>query len=103
VVLPSAALAAPDEAHLQAVLAHESAQLRSRHHTVAHAATSLARAFPHPAVFRIAAAETARLIELGADDEAAGRTDPPDVAAALLAPTGALAADGSGAPHGNAG
>lgn len=71
VVLTSAALAVLDGQELSAVLAHERAHLRGRHHLVLAVADALARAVPFLPVFGWARAEQARLLEMLADDDAA--------------------------------
>ncbi|MDI3195229.1 M56 family metallopeptidase [Pseudarthrobacter sp. AL07] len=105
-VVTIGALQALDEAQLDAVLAHEHAHLTERHDLILGLARALASAFPAVALFRTAAEETARLIELRADDAAAARSGRLTVAAALLAvatgsialaPAVALAAGGAGA------
>lgn len=101
IVLTSAALAAlaPDE--LDAVLAHERAHIRQRHHLVLAYATALERAFPRVPVFGTAAAQTRRLVELAADDAVRARGGALPLVEALVglagagAPAGALAAAGS--------
>ncbi|MET4781581.1 M56 family metallopeptidase [Glaciihabitans sp. UYNi722] len=107
IVVTTAALRALDEDQLDAVLAHERAHLGERHDLVLALATALATAFSGLKVFGQAAAETARLVELRADDVAAERTNRLTVAGALLAvaatgtlhriPAVALAAGGAGA------
>jgi Zn-dependent protease with chaperone function len=98
VVLTTAAVHALDHDELAAVMAHERAHLRERHHLVVAAACGLARAFPGVPLFATAAREVARLVELRADDAAALDTDQVSVAAALVAlggmraPRAALAA-----------
>lgn len=88
----------PDQ--LSAVLAHERAHLRGRHHLVLGAAHALLRAFPMVRLFTLASAHTARLVEMCADDAAARRHSRRHVAEALVvladrpAPRGALAASG---------
>lgn len=105
-VVTTGALQALDEAQLDAVLAHEHAHLTERHDLILGLARALASAFPTVALFRTAAEETARLIELRADDAAAASSGRLTVAAALLAvatgsialsPAVALAAGGAGA------
>ncbi|WP_028272454.1 M56 family metallopeptidase [Arthrobacter sp. UNC362MFTsu5.1] len=105
-VVTTGALQALDEAQLAAVLAHEHAHLSERHDLILGFSRALAAAFPGIALFRLAAAETARLIELRADDAAAARSGRLTVAGALLAvaspgktplPSIALAAGGAGA------
>jgi Zn-dependent protease with chaperone function len=98
IVLTTAAVSALDEDELAAVIAHERAHLRERHHLVVAGANGLARAFPGVPLFATAASEIARLVELRADDAAAHDTDQISVAAALVtlagmrAPRAALAA-----------
>ena len=88
IVLTTAAVTALDGDELAAVLAHERAHLRERHHLAVAAATGLARAFPRVPLFAAAAGEVARLVELRADDAAAQDTDQLSVAAALVALAG---------------
>lgn len=91
----------PDE--LAAVLAHERAHVRARHHLVVAAAAGLARAFPKVPLLRDAALAIPSLVEMAADDSASRCTDRNRVATALLAlagtaaPVAALAAGGPGA------
>lgn len=59
----------PDE--LSAVLAHERAHLRGRHHLARHLSDVLSRAFPLVPLLRTAAEEVPKLLELRADDVAA--------------------------------
>jgi Zn-dependent protease with chaperone function len=88
VVLTTAAVQALDHDELAAVMAHERAHLRERHHVVVAAACGLARTFPGVPLFSTAAREVARLVELRADDVAARDTDEVSVAAALVALAG---------------
>lgn len=67
-----------------AVIAHERAHLRGRHHLITAATAVLAQAFPHLPLFVAARHETARLVEMAADDVAARRAAPSTVACALL-------------------
>ena len=104
IVLTTGAVRALEEDELAAVIAHERAHLRERHHLAVATASGLARAFPLIPLFATAAVEVARLVELRADDAAAGETDHVSVAAALVtlagmrAPQAALAAaDSDGA------
>ena len=103
IVITTGALAALDDAELDAVLAHERAHLAARHHLAVAAASSLARAFPHVRLLTAAAEEIPRLVEMAADDTAGARGDPGLVAGALVAlagattPVGALAAGGPAA------
>lgn len=89
VVLTTAALTVLNEAQLAAVLAHEQAHLRGRHHLALAAGRVLRLAFPWVPAFRWAHDEVARLVELIADDAAARHCDRRDLAGALVA----LAAD----------
>ncbi|HEV2259488.1 MAG TPA: M56 family metallopeptidase [Streptosporangiaceae bacterium] len=84
VVISAGALALLGPGQLQAVLAHERAHLRGRHHLMLTAAAALARAFPVIPLFAYAPAELAVLAEMTADDTAARRHDPADLAAALV-------------------
>lgn len=105
-VVTTAALLALDRGELEAVLAHERAHLRERHDLAIALSSALAMAFPAVKLFKVAATETARLVELRADDAAAAHTDRLTVAGALLTivggvtphvvPAVALAAAGSG-------
>lgn len=100
VVLTTAALTALDDDQLAAVLAHERAHLRERHHLVLGAARALERAFPRVPPFRTAHNEQLRLVEMLADDVAARRCDRRSVATAVVrlaegsAPATALGAGG---------
>jgi Zn-dependent protease with chaperone function len=84
VVVSSAAVAVLRSSQLQAVLAHERAHLRGRHHLAVAVAAGLARAFPAVPLLRRAGAEVAVLAEMAADDAAARRHDRGDLAAALV-------------------
>ena len=100
VVLTTAAAAALDDAQLAAVLAHERAHQRGRHHLLVALAGSLAAAFPRVRAFRQGHEQVARLVELLADDAAAAASPRLKVAEALLAlaapaPASALGAGGS--------
>lgn len=99
-VITTGALRSLSPEQVAAVLAHEQAHLRGRHHLVLAAAEALARAFPKVPVFEAARVEIARLIELLADDMAARRHPRVQIAAALVglatgrAPAFALGAGG---------
>ena len=101
VVLTTAALAALDTDEVAAVLAHERAHLRARHHLVVAMSAALQRAFPRIPVFRDAHCELARLVEMHADDAAAQRSERMTIATALVrlaespAPAPSLGAGGS--------
>jgi Zn-dependent protease with chaperone function len=85
IVVTTAALTALDEDHLAAVLAHERAHLRQRHHLIRTTAEALSRAFPWVPAFTTAREQIGRLSELAADDAAARHSGRLTVAAALLA------------------
>jgi Zn-dependent protease with chaperone function len=91
-VVTTAALHALSNDELTAVLAHEHAHLAERHDLALAFSLALSIAFARLPPFRIAAAETARLVELRADDVAAARTHRLTVAGALLSVV-------SAAPH----
>lgn len=101
VVVTSATLGALDSDQVAAVLAHERAHLRGRHHLAIQAASSLHAAFPFVPAFAYAAAEVARLTEMIADDASARGRDRLTLATALVrlaegsTPVGALGAGGS--------
>ncbi len=104
VVLTSSALAALAPCQLAAVLAHERAHLRGRHHWVLAGADAAARAFPRVPLFAVGREQVGRLVEMLADDRASRTHDRLDIAAALItlgrggAPAAALAASGASAP-----
>ncbi len=81
VVISAGALSRLSPGQLQAVLAHERAHLRGRHHLMLAAAAALARAFPAIPLLTRAATE---LAEMTADDAATRRHAPADLAAALV-------------------
>ena len=93
-MVSTAALAALGPGQLQAVLAHERAHLRGRHHMALATASALGHAFPRVRLLAQAGAQLAVLAEMAADDAAARRHDPGELAAALviLARTGARTA-----------
>ena len=84
IVISSGAFAALTPEQLHAVLAHERAHLRFRHHLVLALATALARAFPRVPLLTQAQSQLAVLAEMAADDTAARRHRPEDLAAALV-------------------
>ncbi|MGH3254923.1 MAG: M56 family metallopeptidase [Streptosporangiaceae bacterium] len=94
IVISAGALAALTPEQLRAVLAHERAHLRRRHHAILGLATALGRAFPRVPLLGQARPQVAVLAEMAADDAAARRHDRDDLAAALvvLARVGARAA-----------
>lgn len=101
IVVTSAALDALDPEQTAAVVAHERAHLRGRHHLVIQCAASLRAAFPFVPAFRHAEDEVARLTEMVADDAATRTVDRLTLATALVrlaegsTPAGALGAGGS--------
>ncbi|MGH8826733.1 MAG: M56 family metallopeptidase [Jiangellaceae bacterium] len=103
IVLTTGASSRLDTAQMSAVLAHERAHLRGRHHLVIGAAGALARAFPWLPMFAVARDEVTRLVELVADDRASRSVHRFDLAEAMLTlsagapPAGALAIGGSSA------
>ncbi len=84
IVLTTGALGALDEAQLRAVLAHERAHLRGRHHLLVTLAGALSAAFPRVPAFRISREQVSRLAELRADDAASAAAHRLAVAGALL-------------------
>ncbi|MQA05936.1 MAG: M48 family metalloprotease [Streptosporangiales bacterium] len=101
VVVSSEALRTLADDEIDAVLAHERAHLRGRHHLLVGAVTAVARAFWFVPVFGVARHEVSRLVELLADDAATRTCSRLAMADALLgvaavpAPTGALGAGGT--------
>ncbi|MGH3298757.1 MAG: M56 family metallopeptidase [Trebonia sp.] len=84
VVISAGALAVLGTEQLRAVLAHERAHLRSRHHLLLSVAAALARAFPRVPLFAQAEPELRRLAEMAADDAAARRQGRDQLAKALV-------------------
>ncbi|MBO0787996.1 MAG: M56 family metallopeptidase [Actinobacteria bacterium] len=84
VVVSTAALAVLEPAQLRAVLAHERAHLRRRHHVLLTVASALARASGRVPLLAQAGREVAVLAEMAADDAAARSHDPGSLAAALV-------------------
>lgn len=101
IVITTAAQNALDPEQMSAVVAHERAHLRSRHHLVIQCAASLRAAFPFVPAFRHAEDEVARLTEMAADDAATHTVDRLTLATALVrlaegsTPAGTLGAGGS--------
>jgi Zn-dependent protease with chaperone function len=87
VVITSAAVAALERPHLDAVLAHERAHLAGRHHLLLTATRALATSVPQLRLFTVAHAEVARLLEMCADDCAARRHGPTALLAAIVSLT----------------
>jgi Zn-dependent protease with chaperone function len=84
IVISAGALAALTPEQLRAVLAHERAHLRRRHHVILALAVALARAFPRVPLLSQAPSQLAVLAEMAADDAAARRHRGDDLAAALV-------------------
>lgn len=97
IVLTTSAIALLTPLQLRAVVAHEKAHQRGRHHLVLMFSRGLNRAFPGIRLIEYADGEVGRLVELIADDAAALNYGRRTVAAALTvlgdghAPGGALA------------
>ena len=89
IVVSAGALAALTPEQIRAVLAHERAHLRSRHHAMLTLATALARAFPGVPLLAQAQDQLAVLAEMAADDAAVRRHHRDDLAAALVILAGA--------------
>src|SRR5439155_9924530 len=75
VVVSTGAVHTLGPTQLAAVLAHERAHARGRHHLLADGARLLAAAFPHAGVFTAAHTQIDRLVEMRADDLAAACDD----------------------------
>jgi Zn-dependent protease with chaperone function len=99
VVVTRGAVELLTEQQLDAVLAHEQAHLRRRHHRFTLAAALLAEALPVVPLLREAPARVGRLLEMDADERAADQHEPRVLASALVAVTsaggGAVGAVGS--------
>ena len=89
VVITSAAVAALERPHLDAVLAHERAHLAGRHHLLLTVTRALAASLPRVRLFTVAQAEVARLLEMCADDTAARRYGSAALLSAILTLAGA--------------
>ena len=84
IVLTQGIVATLDEEQLAAVMAHERAHLRGRHHVLLAFTRALASVFPRIELFATGAAQVARLVEMIADDAAAEIYGPITVCEALL-------------------
>ncbi|MGY1948680.1 M56 family metallopeptidase [Nocardia asiatica] len=84
IVLTQGIVATLDEEQLAAVMAHERAHLRGRHHVLLAFTRALASVFPRIELFAIGAAQVARLTEMIADDAAADIYGPIIVCEALV-------------------
>jgi len=94
VIVTTGALQALDPGQLDAVLAHERAHLAYHHHRLLAIARIASQVLPFIPLARDAATQIARLIEMHADDAAAGARDGEVLATALVA----LASTASPAP-----
>ncbi|MEO3972326.1 M56 family metallopeptidase [Streptomyces sp. CAU 1734] len=100
IVVTRGALEALSGEQLRAVLAHEEAHLRGRHHLLQVATKGFARAFPGLPLARLAREQTALLLEMAADDRALRSHSRTALASAMCevaagrAPRGALGAGG---------
>jgi bla regulator protein blaR1 len=94
VIVTTGALQALDPGQLDAVLAHERAHLAYHHHRLLAIARIASQVLPFIPLARDAATQTARLIEMHADDAATGARDGEVLATALVA----LASTASPAP-----
>ncbi len=100
IVLTSAAVSTLTPDQLAAVIAHERAHLRGRHDVVLFASEVARAAFPWVRFFGVAKEQTAGLVEMLADDQAARQAGSLSLASALVglgssaAPGGSLAATG---------
>jgi Zn-dependent protease with chaperone function len=84
IVASAGAVTALTPGQIRAVLAHERAHLRCRHHTMLALATALAHAFPRVPLLGQAPSQLGVLAEMAADDAAARRHRRADLAAALV-------------------
>ena len=102
VVVTSGAVDLLTGPQLGAVLAHEHAHLRRRHHRWAFAAALVAEVMPVVPLLREAPARVGRLLEMDADERAADHHEPRVLASALVAVTSAggltVAVPGGAAP-----
>jgi Zn-dependent protease with chaperone function len=89
IVITSAALAALQRPHLDAVLAHERAHLTGHHHLLLAVTRALATSLPRIRLFTVAQMDVARLLEMCADDSAIRRHGPTALLSALLTLAGA--------------
>jgi Zn-dependent protease with chaperone function len=85
VIVTTGALQALDPGQLDAVLAHERAHLAYRHHRLLAIARIASQVLPFIPLTLDAATQVARLIEMHADDAAAGARDGEVLATALVA------------------
>lgn len=83
IVVSSAAERELDDTQLSAVLAHERAHLRGRHHVLVQVSSVLAKALPLPSLLALHA-EVSQLVEMAADDRACRDSDRDALLTALL-------------------
>jgi len=84
IIVTSTALALLSRDELAAVIAHERAHLRGRHHLIVALSQGLLRAFPGIPVFTWGHQQVRRLVELAADDWACRHHRKSSVAGAIL-------------------
>jgi len=89
IVVSDSALAALTPEQIRAVLAHERAHLRCRHHAMLIFATGLSRAFPTVPLLTQADSQLRMFAEMAADDTAVRSHHRDDLAAALVILAGA--------------
>jgi beta-lactamase regulating signal transducer with metallopeptidase domain len=92
VVVTSAALETLTKPQLDAILAHERAHLDGHHPEILAIARGLATTFPNLKLMTEGAHHISRLLEMCADDSAAGEHGPQPILGGLLALTGAVPA-----------
>jgi Zn-dependent protease with chaperone function len=97
VVVTTGAVSGLPRAQLAAVLAHERAHAAGRHHLLVQGVGLVAAALPGVEVFARAAGQVARLVEIRADEVAAGGHGGVELARALVACAEATAAPAPGA------
>ncbi|MGX7678885.1 M56 family metallopeptidase [Jatrophihabitans sp. DSM 45814] len=98
VVLTSGAVELLTGPQLAAVLAHERAHLGARHHRLLASAALAARTLPELPLMRGLPAQVRGLLEMHADELAAGAHDPETLATALVAVATAQSASGAARP-----
>lgn len=83
IVVTSGAMAQLSDDQMRAVLAHERAHIRGRHHLPTAIADGFARAFPALPLARHIRGQVGMLLEMAADDEVVRRHRPVDLATAI--------------------
>lgn len=99
VVVTSGAMEILTARQLSAVLAHEQAHLRARHHRWQLAAALAAQSLPFVPVLRETPARLGRLLEMHADELAVHQHEPRILASALVAVGSARASAANGSPR----